>query len=206
VQRVAASHPISFIPVHSIPLSVVYKGISIEGGDSCGNLTPIVYERGLTSLKRGLMRFAITTTLFGVLVGICMEAQGQSATELLPLFSHREDGPAFILECTNSSSVAVDAMEEFAHEAIRLDGKLYEHEDVVLGSLMGRTVFDPQSSWRKVFPLSQTNQSKGTTTLGAEFRGGWFMPIAAGRHTLAVRCAGAWSNEVAFYWDDQPAR
>ena len=152
------------------------------------------------------MRFAITTTLVALLVGNCLEAQGPTTTKLLSLFSRNEDGPAFILECTNSSSVAVDAMEEFAHEAIRLDGKLYEHEGGVIGSLMGRRVFEPQSSWRKVFPLSQTNQSKGTTTLGAEFRGGWFMPIAAGRHTLAVRCAGAWSNEVEFYWDDQPAR
>jgi hypothetical protein len=152
------------------------------------------------------MRFAVTTTLVAVLAGICMEAQGPPSTKLSPLFSHLEDGPAFILECTNSSSVAVEAMEVFGHEAIRLDGKLSEREGAVVGSLMGRTVFEPQSSWQSVFPLLQTNHSKGTATLGAEFRGGWFMPIAGGHHTLAVRCAGAWSNEVEFYWDDQPAR
>jgi hypothetical protein len=146
----------------------------------------------------------------GVFIVLAVAAQAKTqpsaTTRVSPLFSRLEDGPTFMLECTNTSSVPLDPIDESGNEAIRLDGRVSLHEGGVGGShIIGQPKVAPNASWRKVFPLVQPNShSTGTGTLGASLRGGWFMPLSAGRHTLAIRCAGTWSNEVDFYWDDQP--
>jgi hypothetical protein len=138
-----------------------------------------------------------------VTLAVQVQTQPDSTTRISPLFS---DGPTFMLECTNTSSVPLEIMDAIAQEAIRLDGKVYEHEGGVGGSLGVPTAIEPQSLWKTVFPLIQTSGRTGPTTLGARVRGGWSPPFSAGRHTLAIRCAGTWSNEIEFYWDDQPPR
>jgi hypothetical protein len=37
-------------------------------------------------------------------------------------------------------------------------------------------------------------------------RGGKLEVLAPGRHTIAVRCFGIWSQDLAFYWEDASFR
>ena len=60
----------------------------------------------------------------------------------------------------------------------------------------------PGSMWRGIIELWQAPSGQGwAPRLGAHVRAFIYVPLSAGRHTIGVRCADVWSDDVAFYWE-----
>lgn len=130
-------------------------------------------------------------------------AHAQDAT-LVPFFSVLEDGPTFVLHCVNTSKSPI--IGDVGPDGLRVDGKILNREGGVISSFIGGVpTFAPGDTWRVIVPLSQSNSGRGGRSHGAgvNYRAGWQLPLRAGRHTVAMRCGGRWSNEIEFYWDDQ---
>ena len=63
----------------------------------------------------------------------------------------------------------------------------------------------PGGVWRGIITLHQTQPSVSPPVeFGANVRGGRMVPLAPGRHTIAVRCNDTWSDDVTFYWEGEP--
>jgi hypothetical protein len=147
------------------------------------------------------MKFAVGC-LFVASLYAHVEGQAQRR-QAVALFSNVEQGPAFMLECLNTSAAAIRAPELIREIALRVDGKLYEHTGGLSGSFLGGIpVFEPGQSWRVMLGLRQGSAGTKSSDFGAVLRIPWLLPLEAGRHTIAVRCAGNWSEETEFYWEN----
>jgi hypothetical protein len=145
------------------------------------------------------------------LVAAPLLAQTTRRTAIVPAFTPRESGPAFVVECYNNSAAAVPWP---MIRTIRLDGNDQELAGGIVGSLIGspdeRFEVAPGASHRMLLVLSQgtgTSSSPGQG-FGARVRQGWTLPVTPGTHRLAVQCLGQWSDETAFAWspDAPPGR
>jgi hypothetical protein len=115
--------------------------------------------------------------------------------------------PQFVLECPNPQPRAIPEREPLNDILLRLDG-----EDVpppsggIVGSIPGTIgvdpVIEPGASVRVHLMLTQDpNASVRSGQFGSRFTVSRIVPLAAGRHRLAVRCLGEWSNVVRFEWE-----
>ena len=144
------------------------------------------------------MRFGLILSL--IVTGTMTHAQ---STTLAPFFSVLEDGPTFVLQCVNTSKTPI--VGDVGPDGLRVDGKVLMREGGIIASFIGGTpTFRPGDTWRVIVPLSQGNTGRGRSSgAGVNYRAGWTLPLQSGRHTVAMRCAGNWTNEIDFCWDSQ---
>src|SRR4051812_14236989 len=148
----------------------------------------------------------------GAIIGLAavpLFSQTTSRPGLVPAFTPRESGPAFVVECHNNSASAVPFP---TIRSIRLDGSPRELTGGIVGSIIGgpgeRLEVAPGASHGVLFILVQDTGGVSSSPgrgLGARVRQGWRLPIDSGRHRLAVECLGEWSDEITFAWSSDPA-
>ena len=132
-----------------------------------------------------------------------VEAQDWDKPRAVPLFSNVEQGPAFMVECVNTSARVISVIELIQEIALKVDGKLYEPTGGIAGSFLGdEPVFWPAERWRIMLGLRQGLTGTKSADFAAVLRTPWLLPLQAGRHTIAFRCVGTWSEELEFYWED----
>jgi hypothetical protein len=115
-------------------------------------------------------------------------------------------GPAFIVECRNDSGHELSSRDAGWLEGLRLDGTVLTDEGVRIGS-GGSTPIASGEVWRGMVVLLQTSTGNTPSQRAGEVvRLSRIVPLTNGRHSLAVRCRGNWSEDAFFYWvsDRQP--
>ena len=128
--------------------------------------------------------FLLTSSLF---------AQQPSKPQISPLFDRLYGGPAFFVECRNTSGQTL-----IWRDSLRVDGV------VVPGSSGPLTMgAAPGETWRGIFALRQSNRSfTSALKFGAIVKSEYGVAIREGKHTIAVRCGGVWSDDITFFWLD----
>jgi hypothetical protein len=133
------------------------------------------------------------------------EQTAMSLPTVTPFFMSREveGGPAFLVECRNTTSADVSSGSEtwaLTRSAIRIDGTVLDEEGGVgPGLTMG---IPPGGTWRGIIELRQAApRNSYATALGANVRMPTAFPLSAGRHTISARCAGVWAADFPFYWE-----
>ena len=130
----------------------------------------------------------------------------QSLPTVTPMFMSRgvDAGPAFLIECRNTTNAPVSSSSltwAFSRNAVRVDGTVLEESGGRIGPGLS-TDIQPGEMWRGIIELSQSGSGQSReVALGANVRAPLIVPLSAGRHTIAVRCSGAWSDDLAFYWE-----
>jgi hypothetical protein len=134
------------------------------------------------------------------LLGGCLLAQGPSKPQISPFFDRLDDGPAFFVECRNTSGQTLSSGTTL--QAIRIDGATVS-EPRFSRALQGLTMdVAPGETWRGILPLRQSNGSfSPAVKFGALSRDARVLPIREGKHTIAVQRGGAWSDDFTFYWE-----
>ena len=129
-------------------------------------------------------------------------AQNADTPRAIPLYSNVEQGPAFMLECVNSTGGTLSAIQVIAETALRVDGALIERTGGIAGSFIGGVpTFTPGQQWTMMVGLRQRDVGTTSAAFGAVLRSPWHLPLADGPHTIAFRCAGAWSDTIDFVWE-----
>jgi hypothetical protein len=133
------------------------------------------------------------------LLGGCLFAQVPSKPQISPFFDRVDDGPAFFIECRNTSGQTLSSGAKVWREALRVDGAVVP-EPFELGP--GLTVdVPPGETWRGILALRQSNSSfYPAVRFGAMVRSVREVAITEGKHTIAVQCGGVWSDDFTFYW------
>jgi len=112
-------------------------------------------------------------------------------------------GPQFLLECGTPGTRGV---EDFGI-VMRLDGRELPRTDGIVGGVVGGTVGGALTAGTASARIQLLlMQAIGPAPLragrfGTQLLEGRLVPLEPGRHRLAVRCLGAWSNELSFEWD-----
>jgi hypothetical protein len=90
-----------------------------------------------------------------LLLALCsgsVEAQDLAKPRATPLFSNVEQGPAFMVECVNTSTEPFRTMQVILGMAVRVDGVVHERRDRgVVGSLLGTDSSGQQARERIIF-------------------------------------------------------
>ena len=119
------------------------------------------------------------------------------------LSRNAEEGPAFLIECRNTTGAPLDSGSMFwalDEDDFRVDGRQLEPRGRFGPGLVSEIPAD--GIWRGIVELRQAQPRTGyAVALGANTRAQLIVPLAAGRHTIAVRCGDVWSRDVAFYWE-----
>jgi len=144
---------------------------------------------------------AIAATLF-LLTG-SLFAQQPSKPQISPFFDRLDDGPAFFVECRNTSGRALSSGATVWREALRIDGTVVPAPGRFNETLPGLTMdVAPGETWRGILALRQSNGSfTPAVKFGALLREARVFSIREGKHTVAVQCGGVWSDDLTFYWE-----
>ena len=117
-----------------------------------------------------------------------------------PFFSTLEGGPAFMVECRNTTGRPIMSNAPFWEMAYRVDGKSPKPRGQI-GPGLGVPI-QAGEPWRGILSLRQVEPDEyPATALGANVRATELEPIRAGLHTITIRCGGTWSEETPFYWE-----
>jgi hypothetical protein len=125
--------------------------------------------------------------------------------KVAPLFMSREaeGGPAFLIECRNFTDAAISSGSltwASTRSAIRIDGAVLDEQGRIGPGLT--TEIPPGGTWRGIIELRQAApRTSYAVAFGANVRMPTVVPLMAGRHAIAVRCSGVWSDELPFYWE-----
>ena len=144
---------------------------------------------------------SIAAMLF--LLGSSLFAQQPSKPQISPFFDRLDDGPAFFVECRNTTGQTLSSSAITFSEALRIDGTVVPEPPRWSGTMPElRTDVAPGETWRGILALPQSNRSfTPSTKFGALLRKSRVLAIAEGKHTIAVQCDGVWSDEFTFYWE-----
>ncbi len=132
-----------------------------------------------------------------------LAAQTDSPPIVTPWFLPRdaEEGPAFLIECQNTTAAVIDSGSMFwalDQDDFRIDGTQLEPR-----GRMGPGLVSPipvGAIWRGIMELRQAEPQGGrAVALGANTRLALVVPLTPGRHTIAARCGDQWSADVVFY-------
>jgi hypothetical protein len=153
------------------------------------------------------MRAISALLLLLLLVFTHAYAENQSKPRIVPFFDRIDDGPAFFVDCRNTSgtkvSSAASIWPNWGTRTLRMDGSLIIDTGNSLGPGL-TTDIEPGQSWRGIIVLRQTEgRYFPAVKFGALRRITRVQPLTAGRHTIAVQCDGIWSDDFEFYWDDE---
>lgn len=143
----------------------------------------------------------IVATLF--LLGGCLFAQEQpSKPQISPFFDRVDDGPAFFIECRNTTGQTLSSGAKVWREALRVDGALVP-DPPERGPDLTMDV-PPGKTWRGILALRQSHTSFfPAVSFGALVRVARELTLGEGKHTIAVQCGGVWSDDFTFYWEGQ---
>jgi hypothetical protein len=150
------------------------------------------------NLQAGGMK-TIAAMLFLLSSGLF--AQQPSKPQISPFFDRLDDGPAFFVECRNTTGQTLSSGAITFREALRVDGIVVPKPrwEPVPGL---RTDVAPGETWRGILALPQSNRLFiPAVKFGALLREARVLPIGEGKHTVAVQCGGVWSDEFTFYWE-----
>lgn len=132
-------------------------------------------------------------------------AQDAPKPQISAFFDRIDDGPAFFIECPNTSGEALSSCDERWTEAIRIDGAEPEPEYHMPVGLTTKVA--PGEIWKGILALRQMRRTKRsyypTVKFGAMVRFTRVLTITEGKHTVAVQCGEVWSNDFTFYWDGE---
>ena len=135
--------------------------------------------------------------------------QGPATPEIRPYFSRVDESPAFYVECRNNTGGAVSSAAEiwpWAPGRLRLDGNVLVESGGIIGPGLS-VMIAPGGMWRGIIALRQSREGfTAPAQFGANVRGGRVVPLDSGRHTIAIRCGERWSEDYAFYWEDESQR
>jgi hypothetical protein len=124
-----------------------------------------------------------------------------------PFFSFEPEplGPAFFVECRNVTSGAISsASREWAEsrDAVRIDGLTLAESGGVMGPGLHQPI-PPGGVWRGIIEFRPApGGTSFAVALGAHVRMPLIEPLRRGRHVIAVRCLGQWSDGLPFFWRD----
>ena len=129
-------------------------------------------------------------------------AQDASKPKIAPFFDRVDDGPAFFVECRNTTGKKRSYPFSVWVQSLRVDGSTVPSLDSnELGPGLTMDV-EPGQLWRGIIALRQSSISFiPSVKFGALRRRAIVIPLSDGRHTIAVQCDGAWSEEFVFYWE-----
>ena len=147
--------------------------------------------RGAIASVDSIMRRVSCVLLPLLISGSCKAAV--PTLRAAPVVPSRGPFATFQVECRNDSSQPIERVN--AVSALRFDGHIQEPGFV--GSFLGGppAPIPGHSTWSEtvsLMPISPPVSSSG----GRAFR----VSLEPGRHTVAFRCAGLWSDVVQFYW------
>ena len=151
------------------------------------------------------MRGAVLALGFAAVVGIG-GVQLPARPRVTPFFSTVSDGPAFFVECQNDTGGTLSSGARQWASSLRLDGKIVPEEGGRIGP--GLTVdVGPDQAWRGIVVLRQSNTGYfPAVKFGALVRSSQMVSLNEGRHTLAIKCGELWSEDVAFFWENERHR
>jgi hypothetical protein len=119
------------------------------------------------------------------------------------LSRHVEDGPAFLIECRNTTGAVINSGSAFwalDEDDFRIDGKRRPPQSRMGPGLV--SPIPPGGTWRGILELRQVKpRTSYAVALDAHTRKALLAPLTPGRHTIAVRCGDTWSADVPFYWE-----
>jgi len=119
------------------------------------------------------------------------------------MFRDVERGPAFLVECRNTTTHDISTGSDvwtLNRSAIRIDGNDLDDEPRIGPGLT--MDIPPGGIWRGIVELRQAApRTFYAVALGAHVRWPTVVPLQSGRHTIAVRCNGVWSIDMPFYWE-----
>jgi hypothetical protein len=142
---------------------------------------------------------SIAAMLF--LLGGTLFAQQSSKPQISPFFDRLDDGPAFFVECRNTSGQTLSSGAITFREKLRIDGTVVP-EPRWRGLPGLSTDVAPGETWRGILALRQSSGSfTPAVKFGALFREARDLPVREGKHTIAVQCGGVWSDDFTFYWE-----
>jgi hypothetical protein len=139
-----------------------------------------------------------------VALGLLQTAAAPPPT-VSPFFLSRttETGPSFFVECVNATQAPISTGSRhwpLEVDRLRLDGRTLQPQGNLGPGLVDQV--PPGGTWRGIIELRQAKQRTGfAVALGAHVRAGFLVPLAAGRHTIAVRCGDRWSADLVFYFE-----
>ena len=129
-------------------------------------------------------------------------AQDASKPRISAFFDRIDDGPAFFVECRNTTSGDVSSGAGTWASALRIDGTIVPDENRMGPGLT--TDVGPGELWRGIIALRQSKRSFfPAPKFGALVRSARELSLSQGRHTIAIQCSGKWSEEFAFYWETE---
>jgi hypothetical protein len=136
-----------------------------------------------------------------LLLSINAVAQDSSKPRISPFFDRIDDGPAFFVECRNTTGETVSSGHVMWASSVRIDGKLLP----ALRELPGlRTDVLPGEVWRGIIALRQSKRPfLPAPKFGALQRAVRTASLSEGKHSIAVQCGGEWSEEFSFYWETE---
>jgi hypothetical protein len=130
-------------------------------------------------------------------------AQDPSKPQISAFFDRVDDGPAFFLECSNTSGETLSSGDERWTKAIRIDGAVEPEPSSPIGPGLTMKVA-PGETWRGILALRQSERSYfPAVKFGAMVRSARVLTITEGKHTIAVQCGEVWSDDFTFYWDGE---
>jgi hypothetical protein len=113
--------------------------------------------------------------------------------------------PTFVLDCPNAETRPIPEMEVLTDLALRVDGSVLPAVATV-GSVPSTPgvvgMIELRASVRvNVSLVPDFSATIWSGRFGSRFSVTRVVPLTGGRHQLAVRCLGRWSNEVTFEWE-----
>jgi len=131
----------------------------------------------------------------------CLFAQEPSKPQIAPFFDRIDDGPAFFVECRNTSDQTLSSGAILWTKALRLDGTIVPEPR--LRVMPGLTMdVAPGETWQGILSLRQSSRPfTPAPKFGAMVRSSRVLAIREGKHTIAVQCGAVWSDEFTFYWE-----
>src|SRR5579864_2825870 len=136
-----------------------------------------------------------------ILLAGSLFAQDRSKPQISAFFDRIDDGPAFFIECPNTSEETLSSGAERWIKAIRIDGAVEPEPELLMPQGL-TTKVAPREIWRGILALRQSERSYfPAVKFGAMRRSARVLTITEGKHTLAVECGEVWSTDFTFYWD-----
>lgn len=130
-------------------------------------------------------------------------ARDSQKPRISAFFDRIDDGPAFFVECRNTSGEPVSSGAGVWTSSLRLDGTTVPDDELRTGPGLTTDV-KPGQLWRGIVALRQSYRGFfPAVKFGALVRSARVLPLSQGRHSIAVQCAGVWSDEFEFYWESE---
>jgi hypothetical protein len=146
------------------------------------------------------MKLTIATLL--LLFGTNLVARDPHGPRISAFFDRIDDGPAFFVQCRNAGGENVSSGADVWVSSLRIDGTIVPDEAHMGPGLT--TDVKPGELWRGIIALRQSYRSFfPAVKFGALVRSARVLPLGQGRHTIAVECAGVWSDDFEFYWETE---